>query len=497
MGKGVTCKKVVLPNGLCTSCPLRPSNSKGQFIKCSDTYDTSSTPCLSKMREYVAANPCDPVRADAMSKLDADPEDTQALQTIDYFLYTVCEQCCDCVPMGANLDFFAQYNAAHSSSVPALYDPARGNCPAHAFYDICKILPDITHFSRPGDTSAGLSTPACGLLTKWFISPASKGWQDNPKTELEPELRAFLLNMLDVAQCAAESIWDTCFELESKQSHLGVPEENPPAVEEEPVITIVKPSKQPAPSTAPTKEPETPKTEEAAKSDAPTPPANPDGGESTPEKEEKPDTPDTPEGPNGDGRAVTGDGSIATVVPSAGAEPDAVPISCFPAYAEAELSDGSLVRMDELRIGDNVRVSTDAFSPIVLFTHRDALARTRQVHIKLADGKSITLSAGHYLPINGKLSAARDVTIGDKLAVDNDVVDVVHVNMQMANGLYNPHTAAGTIVVDGITCSTYTEAVPANTAHAILSPIRAAFLLGVVSENTAGSFLRYGAQTFL
>lgn len=93
MGNGVTCTTVALPRGMCSKCPLRPPNDKGQFVKCWDTYDTKQAPCLAKVREYVAANPCDKVRADALAKLDADPDDKKAHEVIDYFLYSVCEQC--------------------------------------------------------------------------------------------------------------------------------------------------------------------------------------------------------------------------------------------------------------------------------------------------------------------------------------------------------------------------------------------------------------------
>lgn len=41
-------------------------------------------------------------------------------------------------------------------------------------------------------------------------------------------------------------------------------------------------------------------------------------------------------------------------------------------------------------------------------------------------------------------------------------------------GLYNPHTASGVVVVDGVIVSCYTAAVRAAAAHALLAPVRAA-----------------------
>ena len=42
-------------------------------------------------------------------------------------------------------------------------------------------------------------------------------------------------------------------------------------------------------------------------------------------------------------------------------------------------------------------------------------------------------------------------------------------------GLYNPQTVAGDIFVDGVLASTYTTAVEPELAHALLTPLRAAF----------------------
>lgn len=235
MGTGVTCTRVNIPDGLCTACPLRPPNANGQFIKCDDVYDSNVPGCLRKIGEYVEANPCDPVRADALARLKKDPTDRRAHEAIDYFLYAMCEQCCDCVPMGANSDFFLSYKGAHTAVDPTLYEAERGNCPAHAFFDVCKILPNVHYFARVGERdNPALATrpPACKMLASWFNSGASKNWQKNPKTTLSTDLRNFILNMLEVLQCSAQSIWMTCFNLESRQRHLGLPEEAPRPIEE-------------------------------------------------------------------------------------------------------------------------------------------------------------------------------------------------------------------------------------------------------------------------
>jgi len=64
-----------LPPGLCTACPLREPDLQGNFKNCADTYDTAAPGCLGKMEQYVAANPCDPIRAKAVADLKANPND--------------------------------------------------------------------------------------------------------------------------------------------------------------------------------------------------------------------------------------------------------------------------------------------------------------------------------------------------------------------------------------------------------------------------------------
>lgn len=106
MGAGVGCKVVQLPPGMCTSCPLKapvPSGpDAGKFKQCNNIYETSTGTCKAAMNQYVAANPCDGVRKKAMDGINSGNPSYNDLVTMDYFMYSVCEQCCDCIPMGAS-----------------------------------------------------------------------------------------------------------------------------------------------------------------------------------------------------------------------------------------------------------------------------------------------------------------------------------------------------------------------------------------------------------
>lgn len=155
--------------------------------------------------------------------------------------------------------------------------------------------------------------------------------------------------------------------------------------------------------------------------------------------------------------------------------------ACFPADATVETPDGRLVRMDALRTGERVRVGR-GFSEVVLWTHRDSSwVGDVFVQVRLGDGRAVKATRGHlvYVVRSGteQVVALGDVRVGDgmfgALADGGEgVVRVTHVARVTAKGLFNPQTAAGDIVVDGVRVTCYTKAVPAQAAHALLAPVR-------------------------
>ncbi|KAK1862562.1 hypothetical protein I4F81_005130 [Pyropia yezoensis] len=209
------------------------------------------------------------------------------------------------------------------------------------------------------------------------------------------------------------------------------------------------------------------------------------------------------------GNVVVGSTATPTPTPTPGptADPTAAPTAaptatpdgddddepaCFPAAATVELSTGSVVRMDALRVGDAVRVAPGgggaAFSPVYLFTHADGGARGGPPAVRLttASGAAVTASAGHYVYAGGRLVAAAAVAVGDTLQVVPPgggattwvVSPVTAIAAVPVAGLYNPQTLAGEVVVDGVRASTYTTAVAPRVATALLAPLRAAWYAG-------------------
>lgn len=151
---------------------------------------------------------------------------------------------------------------------------------------------------------------------------------------------------------------------------------------------------------------------------------------------------------------------------------------CFPAEATVELLSGKRIRMDELSIGDHVRVGAgdNAFAAVFMFTHKTADSLSDFVRLEVVSGATLSATAGHLIYANGKLTPAGYIRIGDELTLENgEHSKVSAINFISMKGLYNPQTTHGDVVVGGILASTYTTAVEEKTAHACISPLRAAY----------------------
>jgi Hint module len=147
---------------------------------------------------------------------------------------------------------------------------------------------------------------------------------------------------------------------------------------------------------------------------------------------------------------------------------------CFPMTATVELESGATLSMGELSVGDVVKVGPNSYSKVFMFTHKMKTGDHSFVQLSTASGASISLTAGHYIPVEGSLVAASEVAVGALVQLGNGAVDhVVNVKTVSGTGLYNPQTLQGDIVVDGVVASTYTTAVEPRLAHVILSPFRA------------------------
>ena len=113
-----------------------------------------------------------------------------------------------------------------------------------------------------------------------------------------------------------------------------------------------------------------------------------------------------------------------------------------------ELDSNEFIPMSQLKVGDRVRVSADAFSPVYTFSHQDAKITYDFVRLTTTEG-SLRLTATHLIYLNStKLVAAGLVSLGDLLTTSiGSLASVVAIAHESGVGLYNPHTVDGSIIV--------------------------------------------------
>ena len=160
---------------------------------------------------------------------------------------------------------------------------------------------------------------------------------------------------------------------------------------------------------------------------------------------------------------------------------------CFPSDALVTLADGGGEKtMGKLRVGDKVLVGggkgagPNMYSEVFLFSHRFVDATATFVQLKTAS-TTLELTPGHYLYVNRtKLVPARAVRPGDRVTLaSGELAAVAAIASVRKEGIINPHTLQGDIVVNGVLTSTYTRAFSPTLAHVVLAPLRALYRAGV------------------
>eukprot|EP00190_Bangiopsis_sp_CCMP1999_P001222 CAMPEP_0198727610 /NCGR_PEP_ID=MMETSP1475-20131203/4536_1 /TAXON_ID= ORGANISM="Unidentified sp., Strain CCMP1999" /NCGR_SAMPLE_ID=MMETSP1475 /ASSEMBLY_ACC=CAM_ASM_001111 /LENGTH=708 /DNA_ID=CAMNT_0044489673 /DNA_START=93 /DNA_END=2216 /DNA_ORIENTATION=+ len=204
----------------------------------------------------------------------------------------------------------------------------------------------------------------------------------------------------------------------------------------------------------------------------------------------QPDSVDTDGDGNGDAEAIdTDDDGVPDAIDTDNdGEPDVAetpapedddPV-CFPSLAKVELKDGSVKLMRDVRIGDHIRSSATEFSEVFAFSHKIEDIWSNFVRLETTDGHAIELSPGHFLHVNGNLVAASAARVGDKVqTISSSSASIASTSTVRRQGLYNPQTMSGTIMVNGVQASAYTRAVPVKIARALLLFPKMLYKLGV------------------
>lgn len=217
-GHKVTCEKVVVPGSMCGACKLKQPQNNGDFKNCRSIYDITAPACQEELKYYAWLNrDCDPVRKKQVENFRS----KKNVRGLDYFVYSMCEQCCDCIPRGAKL---FQYKSRQKKGTLMLVN--RGNCPAHAWFDVCKVLPEIRYVERPNGKLApnmknGQVPPKlCPALTSWIRRPQNNPWLYKSYLTVDAPINNFFQSFFDVVNCRSSAVWTSCLELEQKQDRL-------------------------------------------------------------------------------------------------------------------------------------------------------------------------------------------------------------------------------------------------------------------------------------
>jgi hypothetical protein len=121
------------------------------------------------------------------------------------------------------------------------------------------------------------------------------------------------------------------------------------------------------------------------------------------------------------------------------------------------------IAMDELEIGDFVKIDRDRYDRIYGFGHYDKTIRVQYLQIYTTDEKRGLIISPHHLlflksgPVTKSVQAST-VTVGDTLVTSllaGEVTVVTRISSVSRSGAFAPFTATGTIVVNDLVASSY------------------------------------------
>lgn len=182
----------------------------GPIVNRFDIY-TINQNCRTKLQEYVDLNPCDTAHASAFQTMDNDLESYKA---IVYFLYSICEFCCDCIPIGATVDSFKSRKLAGT-----LLSIKRGNCAAHFVADTCRIWPNVGEIRKRKRVKGGDAW--CGEFNTWRVSPFAENWGANDNVEgLTDRMVTAMTDLAKFAQCHKKRQWQDCARMEIAENKI-------------------------------------------------------------------------------------------------------------------------------------------------------------------------------------------------------------------------------------------------------------------------------------
>lgn len=137
--------------------------------------------------------------------------------------------------------------------------------------------------------------------------------------------------------------------------------------------------------------------------------------------------------------------------------------ACFPGSARVRLTDGSEKQMSGLEVGDRVLTESGKYEAIETFFHRDTTVRGDFVKV---NGR-LALSTGHFAATDNGFVRADQLIEGVHRIFDAEgrLGPVTSTKRVVGTGIYAPVTESGTIVVDNVLCSCYSNIDSHEVAH--------------------------------
>lgn len=163
-------------------------------------------------------------------------------------------------------------------------------------------------------------------------------------------------------------------------------------------------------------------------------------------------------------------------------------MGCFTGNSTVMTDSGQRKRLADLQVGELVQ-SIDAkgsvvFSEVLAFLDRNVAQQREFVRLQTDDGQRLTVTPAHlvmvWLPHSQRVRYlfADKIEEGDFLLVNvnSNLVPkkVVHVSAVLAQGVYAPLTAVGTVIVDQVAASCYALVDSQSVAHWSFLPFRLA-----------------------
>lgn len=213
-GQG-TCRSYRIPKKLCVACRFYPTNPGGRFRNCERIYVMSNW-CRLELLKYAHMNKCDQQRNRQV--LDFTNQDN--LIGLDYFVYSVCEMCCDCIPRHTKPGEFED-----RLKKGTLIKVDRANCPAHGVADVCKVWPNVRKIlhedqDMPADLNDDTKYPRiCDTMKQWKREQ-TESLYNKDEVAIPNSMRTFFEEYTSAANCREPRLWNMCVGLEKSQNRI-------------------------------------------------------------------------------------------------------------------------------------------------------------------------------------------------------------------------------------------------------------------------------------